>query len=558
MNFANDIYRVEVAGNGRYATLASASGDELLSLSLLAAVDDRLALDETVALQPAQRHNETIVVERRSTLWERAWLELRCLDTSLEVHTRVRGRGSVTDVRLLGGRSLIAGAPLGLAHSGTGLRTLFTPNPEDGSGHVRTLGEGAVIGVLGDGEPGRGRWLFTPAPLYIALADDPETETWLGLGLGAPVADLRFVELAVDAAANGFSLQLDFEGETSVDGDFRAPVVLITPAVPGPYAGLRRHRDDLVGRAVAPAPSPRRQAPWWTEPIFCGWGAQCHLERISGGLARDYATQEHYDGFLARLDTHGLVPGTIVLDDKWQATYGGNEPDVAKWPDLKRWIAQRHERGQHVLLWWKAWDPEGLAPEGCVTNPDGVPVAVDPNNPATRDELRRIVVQMLSPGGLDADGLKVDFTARTPAGRALIHHGGAWGIALLHELLSIVYAAAKDAKPDALVVTHTPHPSFVDVTDMIRLNDMLSGEIVPQMSSRAEVVRAACPELLIDTDDWRVPDKRSWRAFLDVKAQIGVPSLYYASHLDATGEELDADDYAALRSAWDEWKARAA
>jgi hypothetical protein len=25
-----------------------------------------------------------------------------------------------------------------------------------------------------------------------------------------------------------------------------------------------------------------------------------------------------------------------------------------------------------------------------------------------------------------------------------------------------------------------------------------------------------------------------------------VPSLYYATHIDATGEELDADDYAAI------------
>jgi hypothetical protein len=26
-----------------------------------------------------------------------------------------------------------------------------------------------------------------------------------------------------------------------------------------------------------------------------------------------------------------------------------------------------------------------------------------------------------------------------------------------------------------------------------------------------------------------------------------VPSIYYADHIDATGEELDDDDYAALR-----------
>jgi hypothetical protein len=55
-----------------------------------------------------------------------------------------------------------------------------------------------------------------------------------------------------------------------------------------------------------------------------------------------------------------------------------------------------------------------------------------------------------------------------------------------------------------------------------------------------------------------VPDKRSWREFLEVKPGIGVPSLYYASHLDATGEELDADDFAAVRRVWDEWRARKA
>jgi hypothetical protein len=93
---------------------------------------------------------------------------------------------------------------------------------------------------------------------------------------------------------------------------------------------------------------------------------------------------------------------------------------------------------------------------------------------------------------------------------------------------------------------------------MIRLNDVISGDVVEQMQFRAAVAGAACPELLIDTDDWRLPDKRAWRAFLDVKAGMGVPSLYYASHLDATGEELDADDYAAVRTVWEEWKERAA
>jgi hypothetical protein len=334
---------------------------------------------------------------------------------------------------------------------------------------------------------------------------------------------------------------------------------VITPGVPDPIAGLRRHRADLVARGHAPAPELRATPAWWSEPMLCGWGAQSNLQRVHGGLARDHATQENYDSFLAQLEEHGVLPRTVVIDDKWQATYGRNEPDTAKWPDLKAWIAEQHGAGRRVLLWWKAWDPEGLAPELCVRNPAGTPVAFDPGNPAAREELRRVVASMLSPEGLDADGLKVDFTARTPSGRALAHHGPGWGIALLHELLAVVHDTAREAKADALVITHTPHPSFADVSAMIRLNDMIGSDgsqIVPQMTFRADVVRAACPELPIDTDDWRVPDKQSWRAYLEAKPALGVPALYYATHIDASGEELDADDYRAIRKAWDIWRDR--
>jgi len=542
--FANDAYRLALTAHGRRLDL-----DDLVSLSLLSALDTTEGVDETLAVGEPQVDGARVVIERESTVWERARLELRLVDGALEVHTTVSGHGDLTTVRLLGGRSLVPTAPLGLLPSGTRLPRLFSPNPEDGLEPVRSLAEGAAIGVVGDGEPGRGRWLFTPAPLYLALAggDGP----WIDLALAAPVEELRFAELALEAHAQGFSLLLDYEGRTRVDGEFRAPAVVVTPGVATPYEGLRRHRGDLVARRFAPEPAPRPQPAWWSEPIFCGWGAQCHLEKVVGGLARDHATQERYDAFLATLDAHGLRPGTVVLDDKWQASYGTNEPDSAKWPDLRGWIARRHEEEQHVLLWWKAWDAEGADPELCVRRADGLPVALDPSNERTRAFLREMVHGLLAPDGLDADGLKVDFTARTPTGRALVSGGGSWGIALLHELLAVVYEAAKEAKGDALVMTHTPHPSFAGVTDMIRLNDVIAGDVVDQMTFRADVVRAVVPELPIDTDDWRMPDKRSWRAFLAVKNEIGVPSLYYATHLDATGEALDDDDYAAVRRVWE-------
>ena len=560
-------YRLEVAADGMRAVLTAPDDRRWATLRPLAALDRVDAPDETLAVAAPRAAGDAIVVERRSTIWDAARVELVCADDGVEVRTSVAGSGDLLAAHLLAVRSTIPGKPTGFMPSGTALRTLFSPNPTEPPRLVRPATETAYIGVSGDGEPGRGRWLFTPAPLFVALtAADGLTDVahpvdggWLGIAIAAPVAELTFPQLAYEAADGGFSLRLDYEGHTRVEGEFDAPAVVLSPGLPDPYTGLRLHRDDLVARGHAPAPEPCEAPRWWSEPIFCGWGAQCHLAR-DGGRAPDLATQANYDRFLGHLEAEGVVPGTVVIDDKWQAAYGTCEPDRQKWPDLEGWIAGRRARGQRVLLWWKAWDPEGLPADLCVRNADGVPVAVDPGNPAAREALREIVTRMLGPDGLDADGLKTDFTARTPSGRTLESHGRGWGIALLHELLATVYAAAKDAKPDALVITHTPNPAFVDVTDMIRLNDMLSagaGSLLPvvaQMQYRADVVRAACPELPIDTDDWRVPDLDTWRKYAAVKTSLGVPALYYASHLDATGEELTHDDFETLRRTWARWR----
>jgi hypothetical protein len=59
---------------------------------------------------------------------------------------------------------------------------------------------------------------------------------------------------------------------------------------------------------------------------------------------------------------------------------------------------------------------------------------------------------------------------------------------------------------------------------------------------------------LIDTDDWPVPDLATWREYLREKSDLGIPSLYYASHLDGTDEEFTRGDYEALRRTWAAWR----
>ena len=169
---------------------------------------------------------------------------------------------------------------------------------------------------------------------------------------------------------------------------------------------------------------------------------------------------------------------------------------------------------------------------------------------------------MLGPDELDADGLKIDFTARTPGGVATRSEGSSWGVALLHELLAIVAEEARRLKPGALLVGHTPNPLFGDVVDMIRLNDSLRlddpeprVDVLPQMRFRAAVARAALPGHLVDTDDWCAPDLATWRRFLAIKPELGVPALYYATGLDLSGEDFGPDDYERIRRTWDVYRA---
>ena len=43
------------------------------------------------------------------------------------------------------------------------------------------------------------------------------------------------------------------------------------------------------------------------------------------------------------------------------------------------------------------------------------------------------------------------------------------------------------------------------------------------MTHRARVATAACPEALIDTDNWPVTDRASWREYLRVQPTLGAP-----------------------------------
>jgi hypothetical protein len=610
---AGDGYRLEIARDQPRADLRL-NGRLVTTLDLASALDTTGAVDEVTQLgQPTlDREGERVRItwSGQSTCWTRKQVEIVAWDGGFTYGYSVEGRATLDRAHLF--RTRAVASP---AHH----VRLFDPEPN--SGAVRYTGDRCTpgkhcpmcipdpyTGILAYTGPadymtisvGRdkafheGNWFFTPAPFCYAVEGDGN---WLSLGLAAAPGAWSFTEMEYPGKGFGFSLY--YEGHTAVAGRWDSPRLVCLTA-PDEYAAVESYCDWLRAASLVPNHGRGPVQDWWREPMFCGWGEQVSQEVHHGSpKAPDWSAQANYERWLATLAAHGIRPGTVVIDDKWQRSYGLNDVDTVKWPDLRGFIAAQHAQGRHVLLWLKAWDPEGLPPAECILNDAGLPVTVDPGNPAYRARLTEEVRVMLQ--DLDTDGFKIDFThlvprgprtatppapssdqpakaavaaqevlaveghilwTRTPLGASASGH---WGLELMRDWLSLVSEAARAAKPDALIITHTANPYLADLADMLRLNDIaglddIEGTIVPDMRHRTRIARAASPYWLIDSDNWPCLTRTQWRDYVQAQGSgaFGVPSLYFAERLGwgPTDEPLHEEDYAAVRAAWAAYRAR--
>ena len=408
------------------------------------------------------------------------------------------------------------------------------------------------------------------------------------IGVAAARREHNFTALHYDAIEGAFSLRLTYEGHTTVSGRFTSPSIRLRFGAGDPYVGFADHATALRADGLAPPAKPRDRPTWWSEPISSGWGAQCVLSARCGGDPQDYATQQHYDEFLGALSAHDVDPGTLVIDDKWQAAYGGSEADATKWPDLRGWIDGHRAEGRHVLLWWKLWDPEGLPASWCVHNSQGDPLAVDPTNSDVRGRPPYEHPPPARPGGLQRRWDEARLFGQDALRSGSVPPRTRMGLRTAPPAVGDRLRGGEAGQARCLGHDPHPHPYFADVTDMIRLNDVNPrAPVVPQMAHRAQVVQAVCPQLLIDTDNWRMPEPVSFRAYVAEQPKLGVPSLYYATHLDDLAPwtkqrghvngaafralwagvdahspsdgnhvEMTADDYRLIRRAWKEARSR--
>lgn len=553
-------YRLVFRADKPFVILETAAGETLAELFVFSSVHAMKGRDETYrtgewsVLETPDGLDVGITAE--STFWQSKTYRFRCLPQRFTYDMTVEGQGALAEVDYFGGyysEKLRWGS--GFFWSGQQFRQLFNPEPNTAELTHHTPAGSSRIDLTGVPLPARGDWFFTPPPFCFAgqLMDGG----WLALGVEAEPGRNSFTEYQYHGSHEAFYLSLAYEGHTHVNGVYRLPSIGFDFAA-DEYTALGAHVRALQSAGhVPPAQSGKTIPDWWRTPIFCGWGSQCSLALAQQGHAPDYARQEFYEDFLSVLEQNGLQPGIVVLDDKWQAAYGDNQVDEARWPDLRGFIETQHAQGRRVLLWLKAWDPEGVPDDECVLHRGGAPVAIDVTNPAFEERLRASVRRMLSSEGYDADGFKIDFTARIPSGPGLHGCEETWGLELMKRYLWIVYSEAKKTKPDALVMSHTPHPYLADVTDMIRLNDInIEWDVNKAMRHRAKVAALACPEAIIDTDNWPIPDKATWRAYVEIQAELGVPSLYFATHIDRTHEPLTAEDYQLVQQVWADYRSR--
>jgi len=470
-----------------------------------------------------------------------------------------------------------------------------------------------------------GDWLVTPPPFLYQLGRGPGIDIeadefgnagngWVNVGLVIPQGQLDVEEFQY-FGGEGFGFNLTYDGYTKVDGSWTSPRMMFEK-VDDVYAGLKSYCQYLRDAGCTKPNQYRDSMPrWWQEPIFGGWGEQVfrsdHWTRYMTSASSGWSgasdmecSQPRYEWMLQTLESKGVRPTILIVDNRWFREDCQLDVDTKLWPDMKKFIADQHAAGRKVILWVSPWEycrerhgrdipyvEHLITPRDTRYNLD---IDTDVFYPACKREKKKTHVDLeygkrfwpwqiypnpyhrgyqkrihdhvhhlLSPEGLDADGFEFDYTHYWEAHRGVTpvdpdgcEDGGKphTGLALLHKLLGLYYYAAKDAKKDALVITHTFSPYFDDIVDMLRLQDIYTdrADISPQMHHRARIGNIVAPGAPIHTDQHPMPSLSAWRKYAEFQPTIGNPCLYYVSGIETTHEPFEESDFELLRGAWGE------
>lgn len=384
----------------------------------------------------------------------------------------------------------------------------------------------------------------TPPLLGFAFEFD---DCWMCMGIAPQPGNYNFEKFDYEYEHAGFfALATDFLGYTEVNGEYELPGIIGT-AGSNEYAALASYAEGLYKFCGCVRKDWSDSPRWWYGPFFCGWAEQAAM---NPGNQFEAANQQNYEDMSRRLDVLDLHPTAIIIDDKWQNTYGEALPDLKKWPDMRAFTDMEHAKGRKVMLWFKCWNHEGLSAEECV-HWYSLPQGADPTSPLYRQRMRKTLYKLLSSDKdcYNCDGFKIDFANVMPHGKNLKSFGNIYGIELLKAMITLIYDTAKSIKPDCLINNSCSHPYFAEVTDQCRLHDYAGTQRSAWrvMNYRQKLYQAAMPGVLIDTDCVR-SNYRETLNYINRCSELGVPDLYFLSGTDKV--PFDDQLLDALKKSW--------
>lgn len=379
----------------------------------------------------------------------------------------------------------------------------------------------------------------------------------LGLGLVAKPGEYNFHRFNYRGGEFykhcWFSLWVDYDGMTEVDGEWESPEV-VGFSGKDEYDVLSQYSEYHFASGILPRKEAKKAPRFWHGPIACGWLEQNARSEEFKTVLFHLAKESLYNDLVAKLDGKGLEPKILIIDDKWQEKYGTAVPDKNKWPDLRAFIDRMHDKGIKVFMWFKLWDAEGLDDDMCIIDGDGIRAA-DPTNPKYVEHLRARIKNLVSDkeGGYNCDGFKLDFAFLIPKGIKAKSYGGQYGSELLKTYFKVIYDAAKEEKPDACINCSPCHPYYADICDHARIHDydFRNRNIGAEMTFRAETYKIALPNTLIDTDGAGFASHRDTMRYMRIAPKLGIPDLYEVSNNAAL--TLTDEDWAEVKEIWDKY-----
>lgn len=437
-----------------------------------------------------------------------------------------------------------------------------------------------------------GNFYFNPGLLCYLFSREPAKE-WISLGLSVKNGEYLFSDYEYIGGTH-FGLCLNYCGVYEVSHRFVTPKMLIF-AGPTEQDVIQAYVEHVRINDLLPV-TQLKKYDWWYGPIICPVGHQYYQtdlfrvrspkERPRDAAGYFACTQLNCENFISLIDKWDIDWGTFIIDVKWFINAGMKIIDVGRWPDMRGFVDMIHRRNKKVIIWWSPWDTEGWANEECIlysdeacgknrnrpgrfskldtTSQSVTRLGPDITLPAVQEKVADQLRHLLGTEGIDLDGVKMDHTAATPGVYGMIFPIGSqrlYGIELMKFYQEFLYRTAKIIKPDALVVGQSPNPYFSDCIDMIRLGDTYGGTrqtVNSLMEFRWRMAKLANQDWLIDMDGWPLPGMEALENYVEFQVAMGVPSLYYATHLDTTGEEIPPRVFNKIREQWTKYRHRRA